>query len=249
MSRSSLILGFVIAVLVHAVLFLPSWLSNPPPPEQTPEPPDGSVTIVVPPPPRVEPAVPEQPPAAQPPLSDVLRLAEVVQPRAEDAKLPKEGETAVAAADDDQALPATRIVWESPAELRAVARELGMRVVAVTRANEVVGEVALDGVLRLAPFRLRFETYSNRVRSLPASFFGPSLDRDGGRGIMGFWVLVPEPVDLRMAEVVRAAIHRAGLAMSDVDWVEARFAADTVGRHKFVVMNIHGFAPVQAGGA
>lgn len=244
MSRSSLILGFVIAVLVHAALFLPSWLSNPPPPEQTPEPPDGSVTIVVPPPPRVEPAVPLQ----QPPLSDALRLAEVVQPRA-DAKLPEEGETAVAAADDDQALPATRIVWESPAELRAVARELGMRVVAVTRANEVVGEVALDGVLRLAPFRLRFETYSNRVRSLPASFFGPSLDRDGGRGIMGFWVLVPEPVDLRMAEVVRAAIHRAGLAMSDVDWVEARFAADTVGRHKFVVMNIHGFAPVQAGGA
>ncbi len=242
MSRTSLVLGLLLSLVIHALRVLPHWdaiSASPAVAQEKKTVP--AVTMVPPPPLPVEPLVEQrQPPPApkpEPALPDI-QFAEVVEPDTTPTEI---GDTELAMEtepDDDQVLPATRIIWESPQELTKVARALRMRVVAVNRINEVVGALTLDGSLRIKPFDGSFDVYSNRVRSLPSSFFGPALQREAGHTIVAYWVLVPESVDREMADVVRQAVRRAGLTMSEVDWVEARFDVQAGGGHRLVVTDI-----------
>jgi hypothetical protein len=244
MSRTSLVLGLLLSLVIHALLVLPHWdaISASPAVAQARKT-EPAVTVVPPPPlPVVEERRPP-PPAPQPETAPPnVQFAEVVEPVTTPTEEPVEiGDTELTTEtepDDDRVLPTTRIIWESPQELTKVARALRMSVVAVNRINEVVGALALDGSLRIEPFDGSFDVYSNRVRSLPSSFFGPALQREAGHTIVAYWVLVPESVDREMADVVRQAVRQAGLAMSEVDWVEARFAAQAGGGHRLVVTDI-----------
>ncbi len=243
MSRTSLVLGLLLSLVIHAILVLPHWDAISASPavarEKKTVP---AVTMLPPPPLPVEPVVEERqppPPAPKPePVLPDIQFAEVVEPDTTPTEI---GDTELAMEtepDDDQVLPATRIIWESPQELTKVARALRMSVVAVNRINEVVGALALDGSLRIEPFDGSFDVYSNRVRSLPSSFFGPALQREAGHTIVAYWVLVPESVDREMADVVRQAVRQSGLTMSEVDWVEARFDVQAGGGHRLVVTDI-----------
>ncbi len=247
MSRTSLVLGLLLSLVIHALLVLPHWDAISASPAVAKEKKTvPAVTLLPPPPLPVEPVVEERqppPPAPKPePALPDVQFVEVVEPDTTPTEEPTEiGDTELMTEterEDDQVLPTTRIIWESPQELTKIARALRMRVVAVNRVNEVVGALALDGSLNLEPFDGSCDVYSNRVRSLPSSFFGPALQRESGHTIVAYWVLVPESVDRDMAEVVRQAVGRAGLTMSEVDWVEARFAAQAGGGHRLVVTDI-----------
>ncbi len=243
MSRTSLVLGLLLSLVIHALLVLPHWDAISASPAVAAEKKTmPAVTLLPPPPLPVESVVEERPPPPpapklEPALPDV-QFAEVVKPDTSPTEIGDTEFTTETDPDDDQVLPATRIVWESPQELTKIARALRMSVVAVNRINEVVGALALDGSLRLEPFDGSFDVYSNRVRSLPSSFFGPALQREAGHTIVAYWVLVPESVDREMADVVRQAIRQAGLTMSEVDWVEARFDVQAGGGHRLVVTDI-----------
>ncbi len=233
-------LGLLLSLVIHALLVLPHWdaiSASPAVAQEKKTVP--AVTMVPPPPLPVEPVVEErQPPPAAPKALPDIQFAEVVEPEASPAEIGDTELMTETEPDDDQVLPATRIIWESPQELTKVARALRMSVVAVNRINEVVGALALDGSLRIEPFDGSFDVYSNRVRSLPSSFFGPALQREAGHTIVAYWVPVPESVDREMADVVRQAVRRAGLTMSEVDWVEARFDVQAGGGHRLVVTDI-----------
>lgn len=247
MSRTSLVLGLLLSLVIHALLVLPHWDAISASPAVAHEKKTvAAVTLLPPPPLPVEPVVEERqppPPAPKPePVLPDVRFAEVVEPDTTPSEEPAEtGDTELTREtepDDDQVLPATRIIWESPQELTKVARALRMSVVAVNRINEVVGALALDGSLRIEPFDGSFDVYSNRVRSLPSWFFGPALQREAGHTIVAYWVLVPESVDREMADIVRQAVRQAGLTMSEVDWVETRFDVQAGGGHRLVVTDI-----------
>jgi hypothetical protein len=228
MSRSSLIIGLLVAVALHAALFAPAlWSSDQPdpsPPRQHPP----AVAITPPPEPEPQPApepvkqpapepAPEPVEKPTPPLREVHR-----QPPSHDPP-PQQGDThaepleEVAASD----LPPLRIVWDSPAQLRRVAHRLGMRIVAVNAGGEILGEIPADGPVQLVEFRGELARYSNRVRTLPVSFFGGQLASSSPAARL--WVLVPVGVDRRWVATQKQAIARAGVGLGGVRELEGEF--------------------------
>lgn len=238
MSKSSLIVGLVLSSVIHAVFLLPAWARQSPPEtdQAVPVPP----VAVVPPPPVQETAEPI--PLEPAPIAEQVEMAEVVTPPEPEAEEAPGNTEAEATADDEKLLPATRIIWESPRQLARVARALRMRVVAVDERGDVAGEVVLWGEPAIREFGGRLDVYSNRVRSIPLSFFGDSLPLAPELGVIGFLVLVPEEVDRQMAETVRGAVRARGLSAADVEWVEAAFDEGALGGARFVVIEVHGMA-------
>jgi len=221
MSRTSLILGAVVSLIIHGVILFPGvvnrsdLVTTPPVAEHE----RGTITVAaLPPAPEVRPPQrkPEQPaPPPAPPLKEIVRPV---------VEVPGEmglGDLAENVSDD--ALPTLTILWTGPDGLRAVCRSLGLRVVAVNSRNEVVGEVALDGEIRLTRFSGNFGQYSNRVRTLAPSFFGTALSQRNGVSFAALWILVPPDVDRRFCNLQREAIRRQGVPASRVASVEARF--------------------------
>ena len=247
MSKSSLIIGLVVSALIHAVFLVPALgkrgasppsaeprqavIVVPPPEETQPIEPTDSQPVIPPPP---EETVQREPPSPPP-----IEMAEVVTPPTPDSIETTGNTDSDVVADDEKLIPATRIIWESPKQLARVARLLKMRIVAVDAAGDVAGELVLWGALRMKPFDGRMDVYSNRVRSLPLSFFGSELRLDLDADVVGFWILVPEDVDRQMADVVRGAVRAKGFRAAEVDWVEAAFDEGALGGARFVVIEVH----------
>jgi hypothetical protein len=245
MSKSSLIVGVVLSAVIHAVFLLPALAqrNSAQADEAVPVPP---VVVVPPEPEPPEPVpienVPEIEPPPPEPIAEQVEMAEVVTPPEPEAEETPGNTDAEATADDEKLLPATRIIWESPQQLARVARTLRMRVVAVDEQGDVAGEVALWGEPGIKEFGGRLDVYSNRVRSIPLSFFGDSLPLAPEMDVVGFLVLVPEEVDRQMAETVRGAVRAKGLSAADVEWVEAAFDEGALGGARFVVIEVHALA-------
>ncbi len=222
MSKSSVLIGALVAVTVHGLLFLPGL------PPRAPDPPPANVAepvTLTPPPPPPPPAPPEEPAPARPtrPVEPepVPPLREVVQAPATEQDDP--GDTAARTPKDvpDDALPPLRIVWRSPRRLLEIARQYGMKIVAVNAAGDAVGEVAPSGTLE--PFDGQMNRYSNRVRRLPGTFFVDHVRLPADAGVTGFWVLVPAPTDRRWIGLQREAIDRHGLPVAQVTEMEGAF--------------------------
>jgi hypothetical protein len=251
MSKSSYILGLALAVGLHVLLFIPlvgprsdrqadtpdskrvelarKLPEPPPPPEPEPVPPP-------PPPPPPEPEPEPKVPEPEPPAEDLTRLHEPPEPE-EPAEQP--GDTIARRAEqiDEDTLPPLRIIWSSPQQLRTIAGQLGMRIVAVNSEGEVIGEIPSQGPLELTNFDGRLSRYSNRVRTLPRSFFGQNLQRDDGQVAAELWVLVPTGLDRRWIDLQKRAIATTGLPSRAVRAVEGQFAG-RAGAYELVVTRI-----------
>lgn len=178
---------------------------------------------------RPEPLPPHQEPQHPMPLEQVVNapgeLDDRDDPGETDSELP------------DDALPPLQVMWESPDQLRDVAEEMGMRIVAINRGNQIVGEVAMNGAARIIPFEGQLAAYSNRVRTLPRGFFGPGPV--SGRDIVSFWILVPADMDARFLVLQRDAIRGQGLRPDEVRSTEAQFQSRQ-GRHELVITRVIG---------
>jgi len=221
MSRFSLVVGILISIGLHVLLFLPvkGGASEAHPVKVRP------VTLLSAP---ARPAVAAKPPAAKPVVKSkpkpkpktTASLAKVVSPPPVRDKPAKVGNTASKSPDSDD-LPSLRIVWESASQLRQVADALGLKVVAVNDGGEILGEVARSGPLVTMRFTDRLARFSNRVRTLPTSFFGSVLQLPSGT--VALWVLVPAGVDKGLLAIQRKAIADRGLAVSGVRVIEGEF--------------------------
>jgi hypothetical protein len=247
MSRSSLIIGLLVAIGLHAVLFAPSlWTDTPP---ETPARPTVPPVAITPPPepqnePEPAPTPPPEPvrqpapppdPTPQPPKEKPTPpLREVHQQPTQPDPPPEEGDTHATPADDvdDSDLPPLRIVWDSPAELRRVAGQLGLRIVAVNAAGEILGEVPSEGAVKLVEFTGQLSRYSNRVRTLPVRFFGGQLARS--TRARRLWVLIPAGLDQRWIRMQKRVIAQAGVELAGVRELEGEFRAAGDGLHLVV---------------
>jgi len=251
MSKTSLIIGCILAVALHGLLWLPltradsdqtkaadqappkAKLAVAPEPEAKPEP------TPVPPEPKPKPEEPVKPPKKvepkpKPPLQDVVKMP--TKPKDPEPTSPDPADAA--ANEDDNALPPLRIVWSSANEVRTVARALGLRVVAMNAAGQAVGEIdAFSG--RLKDFTGRLDQYSNRVRTLPRSFFGPEITSAPGRAVARFWILVPAGLDRQWMALQRSAIAQRGMKTKQVREVEARFTGNAA-TPSLSVIRVHG---------
>jgi len=231
-SRSSIFTGFVVALLVHAIIFVPGGCNTKPVSKE----PDKSIrkikkVVVVSPPPKPELEEPEiecktEPPepvsssSKQAPREPEDAFGKVVD-QATRKKLPGLGNTSSQTEGDS--LLSLRIAWESPGQLCAVAQDLGLKVVAVNSSGEIMGEVDTIGDPTLKSFTSCLSNFSNRVRTLPKFFFGPGMALSSKERISAFWVLVPENIDREFLAVQNRAVGERGLNMLEVSVVEAVF--------------------------
>lgn len=248
MSKSSFIIGLLLALAAHALLLFPLDGQSEPNTPADSEPPVSPVTMVDPPPP---PPPPEPKPAPQPapkpevkpepkPAPSQPQLAQTTPPPAPDPEPePLEGNTTPRQRPesiDDDVLPPLRITWDSPAELRRVAGAMGMRIVAVNFQGKVLGEIDPAGKAELIEFNGSLAAYSNRVRTLPSGFFGTRLSA-GDAQVAELWILVPAAIDRAWMDMQKQAIARTGLAAEQVRSIEGRFAS-VPGGYRLVVTRI-----------
>ncbi len=248
MSKSSFIVGLLLALAAHALLLVPLDTQADPDAPADPETPVSPVTMIDPPPPappaKPKPAPqPETKPQVKPrpkPAPEPPQLARTTPPPVpEPEPEPMEGNTTPRQRPesiDDDVLPPLRITWDSPTELRRVAGAMGMRIVAVNFQGKVLGEIDPDGKAELVEFNGSLAAYSNRVRTLPSGFFGTRLSANDAQ-VAELWILVPAAIDRAWMDMQKQAIARTGLAAEQVRSIEGRFAS-VPGGYRLVVTRI-----------
>jgi hypothetical protein len=235
MSASSATTGFIAAVVLHLVLFVPWWpeASTPVGPDSAPKPALAVKVNVS--PPAEEPETPmaqerpvaetpQSPPPAPEPVEaapSALALSEVAE--APTAEVEHQGGD-LASQRDGAGLPPLQIRWRNPDEVLAVSQALGLRVLALGREEETLGEiVGTRSGVQLVAFVGDYSRFSNRVRTLPGHFFGKELKRTDAGLVALYMILVPAEVDEHLMAAQRAAIKQVGLQPEEVAAVEARF--------------------------
>ena len=229
MSRLAFVFGLVISLGLHTLLFIgggttPSRLST----KVEPETPVAAKVTFSPSPepkqpesPKPSPAREKTPPPAAPAKATLAKAPEpVVKPASPSEVGAGLGDLSDSTSADS--LPELRLTWESVDQLLTVARALGFRLLAVNSGNQPVGELSLGDSITLKRFRGNLEGFSNRVRSLPAHFFGPEPLLQASEPVKCFWILVPASIDINWVRIEMQAVQARGLQNYQVSYVEAR---------------------------
>jgi len=190
----------------------------------------------------------EAPPPVAAPVDRLERVAERV---AAAERLADDAEERVRAADPDEpALPPLELVWRDAEQLRAVAHAASVRLLVVDRAGAALGELATTGPWRLLAWDGGAPGYSNRVRVMPAAFFGPRLQRlesPTGEGAVTesagqaaeVWLLVPAELDRRFVAAQLAAIAARGLRPGETALVRGKLTIDqSTGRARLAGVDV-----------
>lgn len=246
MTKSSYCIGLAIAILAHALLFLALPRGEEVPREAEEEKPPPLIRVAMKEKERPEAdshelQVNRREPDSQ--LLDQQSLTDHVQSDPNDAAEPSLGETASEETiDSDDTLPNMQIIWSSPAECRTVAEALGMKIVGVTPDQRIAGELRLSGEMELVPFDGDLSCFSNRVRSLPVSFFGRIATKDSKTIIAAYWILVPTDVDMLFSGQIRRKLCSLGHDASEVRLVKARVNVDPYGKYFLEVTQVDLFS-------
>lgn len=134
--------------------------------------------------------------------------------------------------------PPLRVHWRDAGELIRVARTLGMRLAAVNRAGDIVGEVVLTDPPALKKWNGLPYGYSNRVRMLSPSIFSARIGGADGEEVGEIWVFVPSDRDRAMVEAQKEAVRRAGARVEDVVSVDGKFVRAANGSYRLDITNI-----------
>ena len=248
MSRASLAMGFVLSLVIHGVFLVTATPRETPfhsPPLQIQK----AVKLILPPPPleedmtmeqtREDPPEPEtknEPPewqskeqsaehelkkeSSEPENEPELeKLEQVVNP-SETKLADQTGDFSESESPDS--LPELRLVWDNPGHLIQVAKALGMRILIVDGSNKPAGELFFEKDLLVKELRGKLTSFSNRVRTISAQFFGPEVLHQSDQSVRCFWVLVPAHVDKLWVSIQREALRSRGLKSSQVSYMEAR---------------------------
>jgi len=207
-------------------------------------------------PPPVEPAPAQTLPleqVVQPPPSSPKRLASLSEdadtapprPRPEPTRTASVPAPTEAVVDSVRILdgtgdftPPLRVHWRDARELIKVARTLGMRLAAVDRGGDIIGEITLADPPGLRKWNGLPYGYSNRVRMLSPSIFSPTIGDVAGTEIHSIWVFVPSDRDRAMVAAQNEAVRRAGARLEDVVSVDGQFVRAANGSYRLDITNI-----------
>lgn len=139
---------------------------------------------------------------------------------------------------DDDGVPPLRVHWNDASELIAVARALNMRLAAVNRRGDIVGEIDVTESPGLTSWRGLPAGYSNRVRMLSPSLFDSPLGPPGGPEIQEIWVFVPAARDRAMIEAQKVAARQAAVLPADVLYMDGRFVPSAGGSFELTITGV-----------
>jgi len=234
MSQTSLIIGLLSSIALHAVLLLPGS------PEELLSRKKTKATIK--PANKVALRLSPKTPAQRQPQSDRhLEKNESKMRDLEKVAEPLNKNLAGRIGDlspsgDDGRLPPLRLVWDSPRQLIEISKALGMRILAI-RSNQLIGEVSLQDAPHIKSFDGELSGFSNRVRTIPPQFFGPAVLRTSDEPVESFWVLVPSNLDRQWVSIQKEAMQSSRIPSSELSYMEARIVPGEL-NHGLVITKI-----------
>lgn len=171
--------------------------------------------------------------AKQPPMSVLNKVEKLVSPK----KVSSKGNRGdFSDKDDENSIPSLRLIWDNPDEIIA-AQRIGLKILAVEKGNQIVGELIFDGTLSVKPYQGDMSNYSNRVRTISYDFFGRQILSEINRPIDCWFILIPAEIDRKWLTIQQQAIHEKGLKYSEVAYVEARLVSENNG-YELVITKI-----------
>jgi len=225
MSNKTFLTSFVVALMVHVIFLLVGnpkiWAFCKTPPQ------DGKAVPKV----FVPPIHKEKDSSSL----EARELTEVVKPS---TKTIAEGNGDLPDKVSSDTLPALRLIWDGPEQLAGIARSLNMRILAVGKDNNVIGELCFQNSLSIQSFGGNLEGYSNRVRTISAGFFGAGVLDQAGEQVHHFWVVVPASVDKAWVSVQVQSLNQEGLTNSNVSYMEGRIVSQQDDDYQLVITNI-----------
>jgi len=152
---------------------------------------------------------------------------QIVNPTSQSKVGPSPGDLSESASADG--LPELRLTWESKEQLLTAGKALEFRILAVNSKYQPIGELSLENGITVKRFTGSLEGYSNRVRTIPANFFGSGLTQQVGEPIRCLWILIPASIDMRWVSVQQQAVQSNGLKNHQVSYVEAKIMSTNHG--------------------
>jgi len=232
MSRFSFVIGLVISLGLHSLLLINGGAAPKCPEIEILDESPKSAKVILPPKPK-----PKQPELHKPKPIPRETMETPVQAKAIPAKAPEQivkptslskvgqgpGDLPESASTDG--LPELRLTWESKEQLLTAGRALGFRILAVDPKNQPIGELSLENGITVKRFIGGLKGYSNRVRTIPADFFGSGFIQQVSEPVKCLWILIPASIDIRWVSVQQQAVQSNGLKNHQVSYVEAKIVA------------------------
>ena len=225
MSKSSFIIALLVSLAAHGLLFIGPGENSSAQAEPKPQK-VAKLTI-----PQAKPQsqvkeYPQQPVSKKKQPPEAEQFQEVV--KADSHNIP---DSIGDFADNDSAdtLPRLSLIWDSPEHLIEVAKALGLRVLPVNSDNEPIGELRFERDILVGKFYGGLNSFSNRVRTISARFFGQRVLNQCDQTIRHFWVVVPASIDHEWIKIQKKSLCSEGLTSSQVSYMEAMIVSDENG--------------------
>jgi len=244
MSRTSLILGLFVSLILHGLLLMTMaktsdevaldesgdqnqvelvQMPEDPTPEPVDEPAQEEVAAAEPPASREQIAEASPSPSES---SAAIHPDRLIDPPGSELDTESLADGDFAAEDvPDDALPMLQIVWEGPDHVRNMARRYGMRIIAMSSDQEIVGEISRRGPLSIDPVGQPLRGYSNRVRTLPPGYFGSEIARRSETAISSYFIFVPSALDQSFMDHQRESLNVVRLDAREVRLMEGRLSS------------------------
>ncbi len=218
MSKSTFIIGVIIAVLVHSLLFLDFDKNTLKAEEVEPK---KVARILIPPLPKPPERTPPDPgkPLSLPSRPPKESFDQVVTDSTQGDIPDSLGDYA---ADGDEGLPSLRLIWDSPEHLIQVSKALNLRVIPVNNSNKPIGELCFERNILVNRFSGELSGYSNRVRTISSHFFGINVLNQCQENVQCFWIIVPTDIDYQWVSIQKQVLRSKGLNSSQVSYMEAQ---------------------------
>jgi len=230
MSKSTFIIGLIVACLVHSLLFI-DFDKKIVKAEEIKE--QKIAKILIPPLPKSQESDATKP--VKPLKSQPKESFEKVVAGSTQANVPdRYGNYAK---ESDEGLPSLRLIWDSPEHLIRVSKALGLKVLPVNSSNEPIGELRFERDILVGKFYGELSNYSNRVRTISSQFFGSDVTSQCKENVRCFWVIIPSEIDQSWIAVQKQVLRSKGLSSSQVSYMEARIVDDGVG-YKLIITRI-----------
>jgi len=216
--KRSLVIGLFVSLVAHGALFLPNLITDRQMVKQKETKVQGKVALSSRSIAKKETVQEKRVEPEEKSSSEMEQLKEMVKAR---KTIPSKSKGDFASVVEKDSVPELKLTWDDSRQLLDVARNLGMRILAAN-SNDIVGELNITGVPYIEAFDGKVSNFSNRVRTVPASFFGSSLIENWDKNFNCFIVLVPSTVDQQWLSEQRSVLNSKGLRGSQISYMEAK---------------------------
>jgi len=173
------------------------------------------------------------------PEPEINTVKEVFKPSSIDTDelVEAKGNIKIAEAKDEY-LPALRMDISDYETTMGAVRYFGMKIALLDKLGNFVDEIRTVRAVEIVPIEESLSEYSNRIRMLPASYFGKRAERIIVLRELTPCVLIPADIDKGFADLQKSIVSRQGYELEEVRATAGRFVR-TRDRYRLVIERLY----------